>query len=210
MASIFGLPLATTVAQSFTSDPAGLQLGDRFFDRRGREYRFYALSNDLTGNTCSANDVMVIASTDVTYPTGLTFDYTTTTGVSPAYTITNTVANGLDYAAGAPVIAIVAGIMDAAVAEASSAAAADFRGVLAMVKGFHLVRGDGVTESLTRGDHIILGATAGLACGMQATIAGTDTTAETRGTQRSHIGWSVAADEDTDNLIAANVSIGDF
>ena len=209
MASLFGLPMATS-AGSFTSDPSGLQLGDRFFDRRGREYRFYALSNDLTGNATVANDVMVIASTDVTYPTGLTFDYTTTTGVSPAYTITNTVANGLDYSAGAPVIAIVAGIMDAAVSEASSAAAADFRGVLAMTKGFHLVRGDGVTESLSRGDHIILGATAGYACGMQATIAGTDTTAETRGTQRSHIGWSVAADEDTDNLIAANVSIGDF
>ena len=199
-----------TTAGSFTSDAAGLQLGDRFFDRRGREYRFYALTNSLTGDTTAANDVMVIASTDVTYPTSLTFDYTTTTGVSPAYTITNTVANGLDYAAGAPVIAIVAGIMDAAVAEASSAAAADFRGVLAMTKGFHLVLGDGVTETLSRGDHVILGATGGKACGMQATIAGTDTTAETRGTQRSKIGWAVAADEDTDNLIAANVCIGDF
>jgi hypothetical protein len=207
MATIFGLPMAST---AFTSDAAGLYLGDRFFDRRGREWRLYALSNDLTGNTTSANDVMVIASTDVTYPASLKFDYTTTTGVSPAYTITNTVANGLDYAAGAPVIAIVAGIMDGAIAEAESANAADLRLVLAMTKGFHLVRGDGVTESLSRGDHVILGATAGYACGMQATIAGTDTTAETRGTQRSHIGWSVAADEDTDNLIAANVSIGDF
>ena len=207
MATIFALPQATSAIETANK---GIALGDRFFDRRGREWRFYALSNDLTGNATVANDVMVIASTDVTYPTGLTFDYTTTTGVSPAYTITNTVASGLDYSAGAPVIAIVAGIMDAAISEASSSAAADFRGVLAMTKGFHLVRGDGTTENLSRGDHIILGATGGYAAGMQATIAGTDTTAETRGTQRSHIGWSVAADEDTDNLIAANVCIGDF
>jgi hypothetical protein len=209
MGTIFGLP-QSTAANSFTSDAAGLQLGDRFFDKRGRSYRFYALTNDLTGNATVANDVMVIASTDVTYPTGLTFDYTTTTGVSPAYTVTNTVANGLDYAAGAPVIAIVAGIMDAAVSEATSAAAADFRGVLVMNQGFHLVRGDGVTETVSRGDHVILGATAGYACGLQAGLAGTDTTAETRGTQRSHIGWAVAADEDTDNLIAADVSVGNF
>lgn len=207
MATIFGLPFATSGVKTVFD---GINLGDRFFDHRGREYRFYALSNDLTGNTTSANDVMVIASTDVTYPTGYTFDYTTTTGVSPAYTITNTVANGLDYAAGAPVIAIVAGIMDAAIAEASSSAAADFRGVLAMSRGFHLVRGDNVTETLSRGDHVILGAVSGYACGLQAALAGTDTTAETRGTQRSHIGWAVAADEDTDNLIACNVCIGDF
>ena len=207
MATIFGLPMSTT---GFISDAAGLQLGDRFFDRRGRTWRFFALSNDLTGNATVANDVMVIALTDVTYPTGLTFDYTTTTGVSPAYTVTNTVANGLDYAAGAPVISIVAGIMDGAVAEATAATAAAFRGVLCMSEGFHLVRGDGVTETVSRGDHIILGATAGYACGMQAAIAGTDTTAETRGTQRSHIGWSVAADENTDNLIACHVSCFGF
>lgn len=207
MATIFGLPFSTNGVKSVFD---GLNLGDRFFDRRGREWRFYALSNTLTNDTTAANDVMVIAATDVTYPTGYFFDYTTTTQVSPAYTVTNTVANGLDYSAGAPVIAIVAGIMDAAIAEASSAAAADFRGVLCLTHGFHLVNGDGVTESQTRGDHVITGALNGKAVGMQATIAGTDTTAETRGTQRSHIGWSVAADEDTDNLLAVNVCIGDF
>ena len=207
MATIFGLPFSTT---GFTTDAAGIQLGDRFFDRRGRTWRFFALSNDLTGNATAANDVMVIASTDVTYPSSLNFEYTTTTAVSPAYTVTNTVANGLDYAAGAPVIAIVAGIMDGAVAEATAATAAAFRGVLCMSEGFHLVAGDGTTESVSRGDHIILGAAASKAVGMQATIAGTDTTAETRGTQRSHIGWAVAADEDTDNLIACHVNCFTF
>jgi hypothetical protein len=207
MATIFGLPQATN---GFQNDFYGTRLGDRFFDSRGREWRFYALSNDLTGNTMAVNEPLVIASTDVTYPTEFTFDYTTTTGVSPAYTVTNTVANGLDYAAGAPVIAIVAGIADGTVAEASSAAAADFRGVLLMTKGFHIVNTDGVTEDIGRGDHVILGALAGRAVAMAATIAGTDTTAETRGTQRSHIGWAVAADENTDNLLGVNVSIGDF
>ena len=207
MATIFGVPFATS---GFTTDASGLQLGDRFFDRRGREWRMYAVSNTLTGDAFAANEVAVIAATNVTYPTSLTFNYTTTLSVSPFYTITNTVANGLDYSAGAPVIAIVAGIMDGTIAEASSSAAADIRLALAMTRGFHLVNGDGVTESLTAGDHVILGALAGRAVGMQATIAGTDVTAETRGTQRSHIGWSVAADEDTDNLIACNVSVGDF
>ena len=197
-------------SSSFTTDAAGLQLGDRFFDRRGREWHLFAVSNDLTGDTFAVNQVAVIAATNVTLPTSLTFDYTTTTGVTPFYTVTNTVANGLDYAAGAPVIAIVAGIVDGTVAEATSAAAADLRLVLAMSRGFHLVNGDGVTESLTGGDHVILGALAGRAVGMQATIAGTSTTAETRGTQRSHIGWSVAADEDTDNLIACNVNCYGF
>lgn len=207
MATIFGVPFATS---GFTTDASGLQLGDRFFDRRGRQWRMYAVSNDLTGNTFAANEVAVIAATNVTYPTSLTFDYTTTTGVSPFYTITNTVANGLDYAAGAPVIAIVAGIMDGTIAEAASGAAADIRLALGMTHGFHLVNTDGVTEDIGAGDHVILGALAGRAVAMAATIAGTDTTAETRGTQRSHIGWAAAADENTDNLLAVNVSVGDF
>ena len=207
MGTIFGIPQATN---SFDTAFRGINLGDFFFDHRGRTWRYFALSNDLTGNTLTTNDVCVVAATNVTYPTGFTFDYTTTLSVSPFYTVTNTVANGLDYAAGAPVISVLGGIADGTIAEASSAAAADFRGIILMTRGFHLVRGDGTTETVTAGDHIILGATAGYAAGMQATIAGTDTTAETRGTQRSHIGWSVAADEDTDNLIACDVAVGMF
>lgn len=207
MATIFGVPFATS---AYTTVVKGLNLGDKFFDNRGRTWRLFALSNDLTGDTLSANDVCVIAATNVTYPTSLTFDYTTTTAVSPYYTVTNTVANGLDYAAGPPIISIVAGIADGTIGEAASSAAASLRLVLLLSEGFHLVRGDNTTEDQTGGDHVILGATAGYACGMQATIAGTDTTAETRGTQRSHIGWSVAADENTDNLLAVHVNCFTF
>lgn len=207
MATIYGVPMATG---SFTTDASGMQLGDRFFDRRGREWRLYAVSNDLTGDTFAVNQVAVVAATNVTYPTSLMFDYTTTTGVSPFYTVTNTVANALDYAAGAPIIAPVAGIMDGTIAEATSAAAADLRLCLCMNAGFHLVNTDGVTEDITAGDHVIVGALAGRAVGMAATIAGTDTTAETRGTQRSHIGMAVAADENTDNLLAVDVYCGRF
>ena len=208
MATIFGLPFGVTGWKTVYD---GLFLGDTFFDSRGRQHRFYTLSDRLTGDATVVNDVMVIDATNTpAVPAGYKFDYTTTTGVTPFYTVTNTVANGVGYAAGAPVIALVAGICGGAFAEAASAAAEDWKGILCQTKGFHLVRGDGTTETLAGGNHVILGATAGYACGMQAALAGTDTTAETRGTQRSHIGWSVAADEDTDNLIACHVSIGEF
>ena len=209
MATIFGVPMATG---SFTTDASGMQLGDTFFDRRGRQWRLYAVSNDLLNDRLTANALCVIAATNVTYPDSLEFDYTTTTGVSPFYTITNAIANGLDYAAGAPAIDIVAGVADGTIGEAASATAADIRLCLLMTRGFHLV-GDNGDDDITAGDHLILAtgtfdSTAG-ACTVDS-AAGTDTTTETRGTQRSHVGWAAAADENTDNLVAAHVSIGNF
>lgn len=154
MATIFGIPFATG---GYTTDASGLLLGDRFFDAKGREWTLYAVTNDLVNNAFAANEVAYIANTNVTYPTDQTItlgDATTTVAIQA--TITNDVSAALRYAAGPPVVAAVAGVMDGAIGEATAATAAAIRYALCLTKGRHLIKTNGDGD-ISAGDLLIAG-----------------------------------------------------
>lgn len=135
------LPWDPTIAASFSTSLGGRNLGDTFRDERGRTYMLVALSNALTNDTIAANEVLYVAATSVTYPTGQ----------SGSFTVTNTRANALG---GDNAYAAYAGQALGTVAEAASSAAADNRFILIGVQGRFTVKTNGDNNGVA-GDYLI-------------------------------------------------------
>lgn len=184
MATIFGLPWAVTGSSAYTTDLAGITLGDSFFDARGRLFQVFALSNDLTGDTITANQIVYLATTQVTYPTGQ----------SGLFTVTNTIANAFDAAADTHIAGVALGTS----AEAASSAAADNRYMLFLVRGRHETIATNGDDDIAQGDYLISSSGNGTC----DSITGTDqATTQTERTMNRRFGIALAADVDASDTV---------